>query len=46
MWCRSHDKECREIAQNAYELHNKLFSENNMYEYTIEMMNKMNLRYK
>jgi hypothetical protein len=45
MWCRNHDDECKEIAQNALELHNKLFNENNLYDYIIEMMNKMNQKY-
>jgi len=45
-WCKNHDAECKQIALNALDFHNKYFSENNMYDYMIEMMNKMNEVYK
>ena len=44
-WCKNHDKECKEIAKNALELYNKLFTENNLFDYAVEMMEKMNKIY-
>jgi hypothetical protein len=41
-WCKKHDTECKKIAQNALIFHNETFTIDNMYDYTIEMMNKMN----
>jgi len=35
-WCKNHDKECKEIAQNALEFHNKMFSYDSMYDYMLE----------
>jgi len=35
-WCKNHDKECEEIANNAYEFHQNTFSRDNMYDYMIE----------
>ena len=45
-WCKNHDAECKEIAKNALKFHNETFTENNMFDYTLEMMNKMNKKYK
>jgi hypothetical protein len=45
-WCKNHDAECKEIAKNALQFHNETFTENNMFDYTLEMMNKMNKKYK
>jgi hypothetical protein len=44
-WCKNHDAECKEIAKNALKFHNETFTKNNMYDYMIEMMNKMNKIY-
>jgi len=41
-WCIRHDDECKKIAQNALEFYNETFTEDNMYDYTIKMINKMN----
>jgi hypothetical protein len=41
-WCKSHDNECKKIAENAVKFYNETFTNDNMYNYTIEMMNKMN----
>lgn len=45
-WCKKHDDECKQIALNALKFYNETFTENNMYDYMIEMINKMNNIYK
>ena len=37
-WCKNHDKECEEIANNAYEFHKKTFSKDSMFSYVIDKM--------
>ena len=44
-WCKNHDKECKEIAKNAIELHNKIFTKDNLYDYTINIIENMNKKY-
>ena len=41
-WCKNHDSECKEIAKNALKFHQETFNKENTFDYTIEMMNKMN----
>jgi hypothetical protein len=41
-WCKRHDAECKKIAENAVKFYKETFTNDNMYNYMIEMMNKMN----
>lgn len=45
-WCRKHDDECKQIAQNALKFHKEIFTNEHMYDYMIDAMNKMNYTYK
>lgn len=42
MWCRNNDSECKKIAENGLKFYNEMFTEGSMYDYIIEMFNKMN----
>jgi hypothetical protein len=44
-WCRKHDDECKQIAQNALKFHKETFTNEHMYDYMIDAMNKMNNTY-
>ena len=45
-WCKKHDAECKQIALNALKFHNETFTNDHMYDYMIDSMNKMNEIYK
>jgi hypothetical protein len=45
-WCKKHDAECKQIALNALKFHNETFTNDHMYDYMIDSMNKMNDIYK
>ena len=40
-WCKNHDKECKEIANNGLEFYEKTFSKENMFDYMIEKMKNL-----
>jgi hypothetical protein len=40
-WCINHDAECKEIAKNALEFHNKTFTKDNMFDYMIDKMKSL-----
>jgi len=35
-WCKNHDDECKKIAQNALEFHDKMFNKDSMYDYMLD----------
>ena len=46
-WCRNHDKECKQIAENAYTLFKELFTEKFICKYLSNQLNSMkNLKLK
>ena len=42
-WCRSHDKECKKIADNAYKIYKKCYNEEFILKYTADKLNNLEI---